>query len=262
MARTLDELNKEEFAELKQRYESGEPLTHLRDEFGLNSTVGLMAHGKSQGWVRDYVDLAAMEVDFRTGILTNAEIARKHGVTRQAVHAFATENDWQRDISDEIREQAAARNREEIARDYDAALATKRGEIYEAAVIEANATIQSKITREHQRGASTAREAAVKLMKEMSALAIPEADLMQFVEVAVARQTAGIEDFDAQDKAREKAMETFIKLVGLGGRSSALKNLVGALSQAIDTERKVYGIKDEQGETDVTKALRELAGNA
>lgn len=262
MSRRVEELDTEELAELKERYEAGEPFAHLRDEFGFSTHLTITQYARQHDWKRALVDLKAMEWDFRQGILTNSEIARKYNTTRQAVHQFSVDRRWERDLDTQIREQSAARVREQIAIELDEAIAAKEGELREEAIVEANAVIQSKITRQHQIGASTARDTALKLMREMGALAIPEEELMQFVLLAAERRVANIDDFDKQAEARDKAINTFLALINLPSRSTTIKNLVNALVQSIEIERKVYGIKDAVGETDVTKALRELADDA
>ena len=67
-------------------------------------------------------------------------------------------------------------------------------------------------------------------------------------------------DFDEQDKKREKAVRTFMAVLGLDARADTAKKLVDSMVKIVDLERRVYGIKDDTGETDTVRALKELIG--
>lgn len=260
--RRVPDLPPDELEELKQRTEAGEPLRELVAEFGLTGHLSIVKYAQHHGWKRNWIDLEAMELDFRQSILTNSQIAAKYGTTRQAVHQFSVDHGWTRDLAGQIHEEAENRVRLELAQEYDAKIKDLSGELLDEALVKANAEVQATITRHHQTGASVARETAVRLLREMAALAIPPDQLNRFIQMAADAQTQHIDDFEEQEKARNEAIDTFVKLTALPTKSSTIKNLMNALAQAIDVERRVYGIKEEVAENDVTKALRELTNNA
>lgn len=252
------ELLADELAPLKQRYEAGARPKDLALELGCTA-LDVDRFARKNGWVKPSLvyDEEAVRRDYEADVLTRSEIASKHSIPLTDLHNLISRRGWSRPLGRRIKQAAEKKIQDEVAKQVD----EKRGEFIEEAIVEANAMVQAAITKHHRSGASTAREAAVKLLAEMSALAISQEQLNQFIEVAALQQSQGVDDFDVQERVRREAVETFRKLTGLGSRSNTLKNLVGALSQAVDLERKVYGIREEVVENDVTKALRELASD-
>ena len=49
-------------------------------------------------------------------------------------------------------------------------------------------------------------------------------------------------------------------VLGLDARADTAKKLVDSMVKIVDLERRVYGIKDDTGETDTVRALKELIG--
>lgn len=219
----------------------------------------VMGLAKRYEWVRPKsYDLAAVKRDFSSGRMSDREICEKHGIDPRELKSAVLSGNWTRELAKRIQDRA----QEQVAKEVAEQVAAHRNEVTEDAIVEANALVQVSVVKHHRSGASEARATAMKLMAEMGALAIPRAHLEQFIETAAALHAQrAADDFDGQDKIREQAIETFLQLIGLGSRASTLKNLVGALTQAIELERKVYGIKEEAQESDLAKALRELAGD-
>lgn len=236
-------------------YEQGVPPAELARALGLtNIDIGRQARAGS--WERPLASpLEDIRRDYEAGVLSYAEVARKHSVDNSRLGGLARKHGWTRRLEKRIRAEAEKRLQEEVAQ----ALEQQRDAVLDEAIVEANASMQATITKHHRTGATGARETVLKLLAEMGALAIPQKELMRFAEVAALLRSQEQEDFDAQDQAYRDAIDTFTRLVGLNTRSTTAKNLVEALGKVVDLERRVYGIREEAVENDAVKALKELA---
>lgn len=159
--------------------------------------------------------------------------------------------------------QAAAERRiaEEVASGVADALEAVGEEAYERALVDANAAEVSRVMKLHREGSTRVRRSIQGLLSELEAQAIPREKLNQLIEMVATwqAQQAAENDFDLdEEQHREAAISTFTKLLGLENRADTAKKLVDSFVKIVDLERRVYGIKDEVGETDAVKALREL----
>ena len=134
---------------------------------------------------------------------------------------------------------------------------------FEEGVIEASAIEQARIMRLHRSGATETRETITGMLAELRALGVSRKQLDQLIEMAACweAQQDPDDDFDAQDKKREAAIKTFSKMLQLDCRADTAKKLVDSMVKIVDLERRVYGIKDDTGETDTVRALKELMSN-
>lgn len=111
------------------------------------------------------VDWEAVELDVRTGILTYAQMAKKHGVSGGRIAQKKKEKGWPRDVAAKI----AAKTQEKLNA---AALNKKlnpRKQATEAAVIEAGAKLQSSILLTHRKEIALAREIVRRLLVQLRA---------------------------------------------------------------------------------------------
>ena len=212
--------------------------------------------------------------DLATQGKTQVEIAVAYNVTQMTVsrfmarHGIAAANTdalgktgRRGAVNDErrrkVQERAEEQIREEVAQQ-DPDLIRRLG--YEEGVIEASAQEQARVMRLHRAGATDTRKLITGMLAELQAVSVSRDKLEQLVEMAatwVSQQDPDA-DFDEQDKKREKAVRTFMAVLGLDARADTAKKLVDSMVKIVDLERRVYGIKDDQGETDTVKALKEL----
>ena len=157
-----------------------------------------------------------------------------------------------------VQEKAEQKVREETA---DPELIRKMG--FEEGVVEASALEQARIMRLHRSGATETRQTITGMLSELHAMGVNRKQLDQLIEMAAAweAQQNPDDDFDAQDKKREAAIKMFSKMLSLDYRADTAKKLVDSMVKIVDLERRVYGIKDDTGETDTVRALKELMSN-
>ena len=214
--------------------------------------------------------------DLATQGKTQVEIAVAYNVTQMTVsrfmarHGIAAANTdalgktgRRGAVNDErrrkVQERAEEQIREEVAQQ-DPDLIRRLG--YEEGVIEASAQEQARVMRLHRAGATDTRKLITGMLAELQAVSVSRDKLEQLVEMAatwVSQQDPDA-DFDEQDKKREKAVRTFMAVLGLDARADTAKKLVDSMVKIVDLERRVYGIKDDTGETDTVRALKELIG--
>lgn len=220
----------------------------------------VMGLAKRHKWARPVrYDLAAVKRDFSLGSMSDLELCEKHGISPRELDSAVISGKWTRELKRRIQERAE----EKVAKDLAESMAEFRDQAISDAIVEANAASTAQVMKAHRSGATTARELAVKLLDEMGALTVPRQALIQFAEIAADMEVQRVcpdEDFKTQEKIRMQALETFMELTKLPAKSKVFRDLVASLTQSVDLERKVYGIRDEEGgDNDVVKGLRELA---
>lgn len=246
-------------ASIKEMWDRGVPPTDIAAAHELASHMTVLGLARSRKWPnprKKEVDEEALGRDWRAGILTLGQIAEKYGLESYQVQNLVKKRKWGRDLAQRIQQETTNRLQEEVAK----SLTANQQAMTEAAIVEANAALQTAITRHHRTGATSTRESILKLVAELGAFAIPQEQLDRFAEIAALQRSQQVDDFDAQNEEYARALATFQRLVELPSRARTAKDLVAALASVVELERKVYGIKEEAQENDLVKALRELAG--
>lgn len=254
----MHEVDEASIKRAKTLYESGAEIAVIAAELGVHH-LSVVGYAKANGWVKPaHFDAAAVRRDWEAGVLSADEIAEKYGLPKKILLNMAGAGNWGRDLAKRIRRETESRLQVEVAKQ----LSDRRGELMEDAIVEANAQMQARVVKYHRTTASETRETVMRLLGELRGLAIPEEQLAAFAEIAAMRRSQMIDDFDEQEAAYQKALDTFLHLIGLNERSKTAKNLVDSLVKVVDLERKVFGIREEAQENDFVKALKELAESA
>ena len=202
------------------------------------------------------VDWAAIEGDYRSGVKSVRQIGRENLMSAPAILKAAKRNGWERDLAPAIRARAKAKvNRDAV----NTKVNTQTG-VNEKAVIEANSDLQASVVRGNRADIARAGKIVTDLLAELGAATISAAELDAWCAHAAKDQTAGVDEAK-RDKAFDKALATFLKLVNLPSRAATVKTLTDALKTKIALERQAFGI-DEQVSPDssLVAALKELHG--
>lgn len=171
--------------------------------------------------VKPATDWEAIEREYRGGQLSEAEIARQHGVSRTAIQKRAKKRGWSRDLTDRVRTEIAARMVAE-------GLHEARG----AATIELAAARGVAVLTGQRGRIGRATEAVAKLLEELH----DTTDHLPDIEDAIHEETAG--DHDGKRRSR------MLAAVALPSRSSVVHNLTQALKTLIALERQAYNLGD------------------
>lgn len=198
--------------------------------------------------------------EFGVDQMTVSRFCRRHNIAAANTDALG-KTGRRGAVNDErrrkVQERAEEQIREEVAQqDPD----TIRRLGYEEGVIEASAQEQARVMRLHRTGATETRQTIMGMLAELQAMGTSREKLQQLIEMVAtweSQQDPDI-DFDEQDRRRENAIKTFSKMLTLDVRADTAKKLVDSMVKIVDLERRVYGIKDDTGETDTVRALKEL----
>ena len=198
--------------------------------------------------------------EFGVDQMTVSRFCRRHNIAAANTDALG-KTGRRGAVNDErrrkVQERAEEQIREEVAQQ-DPDLIRRLG--YEEGVIEASAQEQARVMRLHRTGATETRQTIMGMLAELQAMGTSREKLQQLIEMVAtweSQQDPDL-DFDEQDRRRENAIKTFSKMLTLDVRADTAKKLVDSMVKIVDLERRVYGIKDDTGETDTVRALKEL----
>lgn len=170
-------------------------------------------------------DWEAIERDYRAGILSLREIAKRHGISDTAIRKKARANGWERDLTEKVNEQARSQLVRETVR-------TANPQTEQEIVNDAAATIVT-VVRGHRKHISRQVEIVEALVEQLAGAA----GNRDAIEDAIFDETA-----DEENGKRRAAM---LKAVSLPSHTSAMVNLTNALKTLIGLERQAFNIKDE-----------------
>ncbi|WP_163557576.1 hypothetical protein [Halomonas sp. NO4] len=180
---------------------------------------------------RDQYDWEAIKQDYRTGRFTLFELSRRHGPTRQAISKKARQQEWTKDLTDEVRQ----RTREKVSR------ATLPPEAQEAldepddeAIVEHAATENAAVVKGHRKMLSAWRER----LEEYTALLGQQ----------MASSTRTVLDREGNEVDVDVELDYVGKCMSYGTQ---------ALDRVVKLERQSYGL-DESDSDDDLKTFDEL----
>ena len=181
---------------------------------------------------RSNVDWDSVEREYRAGIRSLADIGAEYDVSAPGILKKARKEGWDRDLSAKIQAKVEAK--------VNAALVNKAVNaddlINERQIIEANAqTIADKVLSQ-QKAVKKSVAFAESLLDEAIKVGVATDDLDKLGELMAAPDENG----------RDKLNELYKKIISMPGRVDAGKKIIEMLKIAVELERKVLRIKDEQ----------------
>lgn len=179
-------------------------------------------------------DWAEIEAAYRSGVSSLRKIAGEHSITEGAIRKRAKKESWVRDLSERISQRADDLVRMEAVRSE----VRNSSRVPDREIIEANAELQANVVRGERRDITRYRGLVAKLFAELE-VTTDNVELMeQLGELMTTPGEAGI----------DKINELYRKVVSLPGRVDMAKKLVETLEKLINSERRVFNIKDEDGD--------------
>lgn len=177
-------------------------------------------------------DWAAVERDYRTGCFTNRELGRRHNVSESSIRNRADKHEWQKDLSEMIRQ----RVREKTGRAAAAAVAEATND---AEIVEQAAEAGAQLVRGHQVLIARARGIA-----------------QQFIE-RISEQLAN-EKIKVMIQGN-KAIEIDIPLDYVG---KSLGHATQSIERLIKLERQAHGLDTDKERESAGKSLEDLLAEA
>lgn len=193
------------------------------------------------------IDWYSIERDYRANKLSNVELARLHGINPSTLSVRIRKDQerrpgsWQRDLTAQVRQATAALLVQEQTQ-----ATLKAGQ--EAAAILAAATATRDVILGHRHDVKAARELMGALMGELHAATTRPDALARLLAQAGA-------DLDA---AQRKALAADLQnLLQLHQRVGSMQRLADTLAKLHTSERKAFGITDDEGGSDLVDAMSE-----
>lgn len=189
-------------------------------------------------------DWTDIEKAYRVGRDPLRTIAQRNGISEGAIRKRARRDGWERDLAGKISAKAEVLVRKSEVRKQvrkDAYLSEKRE-------IEVAATIQAEKIIAHRLELSQWRDIEMQLMTELVATSGNIELMSQIGELMASPDEAGI----------DKLNELYRKAISLPGRVDSLKKLAEVREKRINLERRVFNIKDDDGDDERVVKIHEI----
>ena len=177
------------------------------------------------------IDWEIIESDYRAGVKTLRVIADECGISHGAINKRAKRDGWERDLSHQIKKQAAALVSKSVSTDAvsNGILVSKR--TGDKAIIEANAQLIAGIQISHRQDIPRKKELVSKLFAEIEA----QTDNKDLIEQLI----------KALKKNDDKTLAGIAqKMASLPQRIKGVSDLVAAYKSLIGLEREAFGLND------------------
>lgn len=181
------------------------------------------------------IDWLAVEADYRPGILSNRDIARKHGCTEGGVRKKAKKEGWVKDLSAKIESKADDIVRREAVR-------AEYADATEADIIDANANRSAAIQIAQCKEVRGIKGIALRLFEELQDQTENVDEYVKLAEILASNNS-------------EAMQRRFNKVADFSGRVDNMKKLTETVKTIIELERKVNKI-DTDPFSDADKKAR------
>lgn len=179
-------------------------------------------------------DWERIEVDYRAGVLSVREIAKRQGTSHVLIAKRAKREGWERDLSAKIRAKADGLvAKQSVAKDREP---TENQKELTAAVIKENSEQLASVMLTQRRSVARAHKLCISLLEELEATTTnPElfATLGEFL-----REEGG--------DAAAKRSAAFEKVMTFTSRVDNMKKLGETLRNLVTVERDIYGLNNPE----------------
>jgi transposase len=197
------------------------------------------------------VDLAAIEADYRAGVMSLRTIAAKHGVSeavvrkwaRKAVDGEGTSAPWTRDLKPAVKARVAeilAQDRRKSAAHVRAAVRTpharteivrrERTQTEEAEIVEVASRAVVQVVRDHRQSILAGQRTVSMLLRQLDDAAAHRIDFEEEIEN---------ETFGDRGGARRASM---LRAVSLPAHAGVIRDLAVAMKYLVGLERQAFGL--------------------
>jgi hypothetical protein len=180
---------------------------------------------------RKKVDWEAVEIQYRAGIRSLKDIGAEFGVSDAGILKRAKRDGWTRDLKSKIRAKADAK----VSASLVSGEVSAQTKIAEAAVIEAESTVQARIRLTHRTDIARSRSLVMSLLGEVEAQTNDPELFDRLGELVI----------DTGSDAESKLLEAYRRVISTPGRIDGIKKLADSLKTLITLEREAYGLAEE-----------------
>lgn len=175
-------------------------------------------------------DWETVEKDYRAGILSIREIAKQHAVSEGAIRKKAKLGDWQRDLTDKVREKVRAELVRTEVRNVNAQDKVRT----EREIVDGAAATVVHVVREHRKDIATGRGIVSLLMSQLIDVAGQRSEFEQAIEIET-----------ADDKTTERRNK-LMKAVSIPMHAATVRDLSTAMKNLIGLERQAFNINGSE----------------
>lgn len=184
------------------------------------------------------IDWEAIELAYRSGVLSTREIGAQHTVSHTLINRKAKAEQWDRDLSAKIKLKAAA-------------IVSKSGVSSsvstETETIAANADLIAGVQITHRTDVQRTRKLAMVLLEELEIITSDNALLRDLGTMMYSPDKSGV----------DRLNDAYNKVISMAGRIDALKKLAETLKTLIGLEREAFGLDESRaGESETDRIIR------
>ncbi len=190
-------------------------------------------------------DWEAIEAEYRSGAVSNAELGRKYDVSEGAIRKRAKRDGWTKDLTAKV--QTAVRDK--LVRAEVRAPNARTSSRTEAEIIEAAAETAVQVVQVHRRDVRNGRLICAKLFGEL----LDTTDNREIIAESI--------DSETQDDLSPTRRNQMMKAISLPTRARAMLDLSAAMKNLVAVERQAFSLddkddKDKSGKTVVMNMSR------
>lgn len=190
-------------------------------------------------------DWEALEVDYRAGIASIRELARKYDVSDTAIRKKAKADGWERDLTEKVHE----RVRSKLVRAEVRTLNAREPVRTDAEIIEAAAETAVQVVQIHRRDVRNGRTICAALFAELQDTSANREIIAESIES------------ETQDDTSPTRRNQMMKAISLPTRARAMLDLSAAMKNLVAVERQAFSLdskddKDKTGKTVVMNMSR------
>jgi hypothetical protein len=184
-------------------------------------------------------DWEAIEREYRAGVLSVREIAKRHGITHGAINKRAKRDGWKRDLTAKVREAVSTALVSTPVSTREAKDRADTEKRTEREIVEDAAALVVSLVREHRADLTGLRELAASLTEQLRMAAGNRDALIALIEEAVEEMP----DANVGQRAkRDAAFKAMHAAVSLPAHVSTLKDLSMVLKNLIPLERQAFNV--------------------
>lgn len=195
---------------------------------------------------RKEVDWEAVEREYRAGVLSIREIAKRHGTKEGTIRSRAKggkdREPWTRDLTDKVRNRAKERlSRNDVTQD------SRTPNASDEEIIEQGAQQIEGIVRLHRKDIADGRNLVELMFAELKSEVVNRDLLAELADQHI-----------DETKADARAANAIRRAISLPSRAGTLRDLSQSLQRLVALERQAFNMDDEQGEGSYEERLRRL----
>lgn len=179
-------------------------------------------------------DWEALEREYRAGVLSLRELAKKYDVSESYIRKRAKEKGWERDLTERVQE----RVRSKLVRSEVRTINARTNLRTDTEIIEAAAETAVQVVQIHRRDVRHGRTICAALFAELHDTSANRELIAECI------------DSETQDDLSPTRRNQMMKAISLPTRARAMLDLSAAMKNLVAVERQAFSLDDKQDKQD------------